>query len=121
MTEKSFQDWFSAAGGVVISGWTQEAVDEDRAAREMVVPPDAAPLIAELKAMVENDPNRGTEHEGAFLDNKTRPRAREIGKALYAMGDHVLMIRAHQEVQRIGGFSFRSLEMAWDGIGDWLG
>ena len=101
-------------GLVTIDLRTPEDIEEEQQAQDMTIPAAAVPLIADLIAMPENDPKRGTEHEGAFLDTKTRPRTIEIGKALHDIGGHTLMRRAHNEVSAKGGFSYRSLEMAWD-------
>lgn len=81
----------------------------------------AGALIEELCAMVENDPHKGTEHASAFLGDETRNRTIAIGKALHRIGGENLMIHACQTVYRVHGVSGRSLDMAWNGIGDWLG
>lgn len=83
---------------------------------------DPQALISELVAMVLNDPHRGTEDEEAFLGMRTRPRTEEIGRQLHSVGGHAAMVEAYDAVRgRHGAGSARSLEMAWDGIGDWLG
>lgn len=80
---------------------------------------EAAGLILELKMMVLNDPHRGTEDETAFFRD-TRPRTREIGQRLYEKGGHNLMLRAYYDIREKFGPSARSLEVNWDGIGEWF-
>ncbi|WP_181788097.1 hypothetical protein [Streptomyces phytophilus] len=49
-------------------------------------------------------------------------RTREIGAELHAMGGKRKMVQAHDDVQAVlGRGPDRELELAWDGIGDWLG
>ena len=79
----------------------------------------AAGLILELKFMVENDPDKGTENETAFFRG-TRPRTREIGQRLYENGGHNLMLRAYYDIRKAYGPSARSLEINWSGIGEWF-
>lgn len=81
----------------------------------------AGALIEELCAMVENDPHKGTEHEAAFLGDATRGRTVAIGKALHKIGGEDLMSHACSVVYKTHGWSGRSLDMAWNGIGEWLG
>jgi hypothetical protein len=106
---------------LVLDLYSPEDREQEERARAMPVPAEAATMIEELCAMVTGDPNRGNQHEGSFLDKKTRPRTVEIGQALCRIGGHELMIKAHFEVSKLKGFSARSLEMAWDGVGDWRG
>lgn len=80
----------------------------------------AGALIEELCAMVANDPHRGTEHEDAFL-GESRGRTVAIGKALHKIGGERLMRKACATVRQAHGWSARSLEMAWNGVGDWRG
>jgi hypothetical protein len=79
----------------------------------------AVRLVQELCDMVENDPNKGTEHETAFFRD-TRPRTREIGAELYALGGHPLMVLAYDMVRLKYGPSARSLEVNWSGVGEWF-
>ena len=85
------------------------------------VPPSeqAFQLVNELCGIVEADPNKGTEHETAFF-HETRPRTREIGTQLYALGGHALMILAYDVVRQKYGPSARSLEVNWSGVGEWF-
>ena len=47
---------------------------------------------------------------------------REIGRALDARGGIALMLNAHRVVsERLGRTAGRELEVAWDGIGEWMG
>lgn len=47
---------------------------------------------------------------------------REVGRELNARGGNKLMLAAHAAVRaRLGGVAARELEMAWDGIGEWMG
>lgn len=49
-------------------------------------------------------------------------RAREIGNSLYEAGGNELMLIAHSKVGGVmGGVAARELEVAWDGIGEWMG
>jgi hypothetical protein len=48
-------------------------------------------------------------------------RTREIGRRLHDRGGRAAMLDAHSEVSCWLYFESRSLEMAWDGIGDWRG
>jgi hypothetical protein len=83
------------------------------------VPDQIENLIAELTAMVESDPARGTENEVSFLEHN-KERTRQIGAALNAIGGHGLMIGVHVIIgQRFSGASARHLEIAWDGVGQW--
>lgn len=58
-----------------------------------------------------------------FLSRSGRDRrTREIGAELHEMGGIRKMREAHDEVRaELGRGPDRELEMAWDGIGDWLG
>jgi hypothetical protein len=79
-------------------------------------------LTAELCAMVENDPDRGTEYESAFLGEATKARTIEIGKELHDICGERAMLMVHAKVfDRCDAQAARMLEMAWDGIGEWLG
>lgn len=123
MADKNFsmEELFKQLGLPVthIDTYTPQDRREESQSRAMTIPAEALPLIAELGAMVENDPARGTEDEGSFLDAKTRPRTREIGAELYAIGGHVLMLRAHHEIHLKYAPSQRMLEAAWNGVGRW--
>lgn len=56
--------------------------------------------------------------EGGAVDKRTV----EIGKRLFEMGGHEMMLRAHAEVRkRLRGSQARELEACWDGIGRWRG
>ena len=47
---------------------------------------------------------------------------RDAGRKLNERGGNKLMLSAHAEVaQRLGGVAARELEVAWDGIGEWMG
>jgi hypothetical protein len=47
---------------------------------------------------------------------------REIGRELNVRGGIDLMLSAHRAVsERLGGTAGRELEVAWDGIGEWMG
>jgi len=47
---------------------------------------------------------------------------REIGRELNERGGIALMLDAHRAVsERLGGTAGRELEVAWDGIGEWMG
>jgi ankyrin repeat protein len=47
---------------------------------------------------------------------------RQIGRALDERGGIALMLEAHRVVsERLGGTAARELEVAWDGIGEWMG
>jgi len=51
--------------------------------------------------------------EGVVLD---------IGRELNARGGNDLMLEAYEVVRaRLGGTAARELEVAWDGIGEWMG
>lgn len=63
-------------------------------------------------------------NRGAFLDgNKTETI--EIGKRLYELNGHDLMVAMHQSVQQQVGIKhsayLRELELCWHGIGEWRG
>jgi hypothetical protein len=79
----------------------------------------ARELVEELARMVEDDPNRGTPHETAFF-HETRVRAREIGGELYELGGHALMVSAYDVIRERYGHSARSLEVNWNGVGEWF-
>jgi len=79
----------------------------------------ARQLVAELCGMVDADPNKGTEFETAFFRD-TRPRTREIGAELYALGGHSLMVLAYDVIRQKHGPSARSLEINWSGVGEWF-
>lgn len=83
------------------------------------LPPEAARLITELVHIVRDDPHKGTEFETAFLEN-TKERTQQIGWKLYELGGHPLMVFAHAVVLDLFGSSARSLEMAWNGCGEWF-
>jgi hypothetical protein len=54
--------------------------------------------------------------------NTGRSRAREIGILLEKEGGNNLMLIAHAKVSSIlGGTAARELEVAWDGVGEWMG
>ncbi|HLX60146.1 MAG TPA: hypothetical protein VKX17_02575 [Planctomycetota bacterium] len=47
---------------------------------------------------------------------------REVGRELNSRGGMKLMLAAHDAVRnRLGGVAARELEVAWDGIGEWMG
>lgn len=79
----------------------------------------AEAFIDELCSMVERDPHRKTEQESAFLGDDTKPRTIAIGKYLYKLGGEKLMGEVCSKVFERHRWSGRSLEMAWNGIGDW--
>jgi hypothetical protein len=82
----------------------------------------AEALIDELCSMVEQDQQKGTEYQSAFLGKKTKDRTVAIGNALLKFGGEDLMVHAYYKVlERHGVMSARMLECSWDGIGDWLG
>src|SRR4051812_21340180 len=55
-------------------------------------------LADELGAMVENDPNWGTEHATAFLGESTKARTVEIGKELHDICGERAMLMVHDDV-----------------------
>ena len=93
-----------------------QAVDNPQATR---IEGRAAELIAELSMMVRDDPHRGTEFEEAFLTH-TKERTRQIGWELFEIGGHNLMLAAHNIIRQLYGPSARSLEVAWDSVGEWF-
>lgn len=118
----SLEELFSEAGLKVttIDLTTPEQREQEERAKAMDIAASAKPLIEELCRMVDEDSKRGTEYESAYLGKATRFRTREIGQVLYEIEGHELMMRAYYEVRnRHGAGSSRSLEMAWDGIGEW--
>jgi hypothetical protein len=63
--------------------------------------------------------------EGTLLGprgSEVRERIRWIGSALNDAGGRKLMLQAHGAVRdRLGAACARELEVAWNGVGDWLG
>ena len=50
-----------------------------------------------------------------------RGRAREIGQQLDQLAGREMMAAAHEVVRfDLGGVAARELELAWDGIGQWI-
>ncbi|KAG0054374.1 hypothetical protein BGZ83_011383 [Gryganskiella cystojenkinii] len=88
----------------------------DRAKNPSVIP-SATDLITELIDV-------GLA-EGALLGprgSEIRERVQSIGSALNDAGGKKLMLQAHKTVRdRLGVTRARELEVAWDGVGDWLG
>ncbi|KAF7170624.1 hypothetical protein CNMCM5623_002995 [Aspergillus felis] len=79
--------------------------------------PSAADLITELIDL--------GHAEGALLaprGSELRGRVRSIGSVLNDAGGKKLMLQAHEAVRdRLGATCAHQLEVAWDGVGDWLG
>ncbi|GAA2657359.1 hypothetical protein GCM10010400_13560 [Streptomyces aculeolatus] len=98
-------------GGVDTPPWVAEA---ERRRRETDPDHRMRLLVAEL---IEIGLSRG------FLTRTGKDRrTREIGAELHRMGGKRRMVRAHDDVQAVlGRGPDRELELAWDGIGDWLG
>lgn len=86
-------------------------------AKNPSVTPSAADLITELIDV-------GLA-EGALLAPKgseLQERVQSVGSALNDAGGKKLMLQAHETVRdRLGATRARELEVAWDGVGDWLG
>jgi hypothetical protein len=81
---------------------------------------DAHRLIRELIEVGTRVPG-DTETASRFL-TKGRKRTVQIGEDLNRLGGMTLMLEAHGQVQNhLGHIPARELEVAWDGIGDWLG
>ncbi|CAI7597383.1 unnamed protein product [Penicillium pancosmium] len=81
------------------------------------VTPSAADLITELIDIGHAEAAllgpRGSELWG---------HVRSIGSALNHAGGKKLMLQAHEAVRdRLGAIRARELDVAWDGVGDWLG
>jgi hypothetical protein len=86
-------------------------------AKNPSVTPSAAELITELIDV--------GHAEGSLLappGSELRGRIQSIGSALNHAGGKKLMLKAHGAVRdRLGATFARELEVAWDGVGDWLG
>jgi hypothetical protein len=86
-------------------------------AKNPSVTPSAADLITELIDI--------GHAEGVLLaprGSELWGRVRSIGSALNDTGGKKLMLQAHETVRdRLGASRARELEVAWDGVGDWLG
>ena len=83
-------------------------------------PTDIKQLINELVEVGRKYPPDG-QSASRYL-NAARSRAREIGQSLYEKGDNALMLFAHANVcATLGGVAARELEVAWNGIGEWMG
>ncbi|MFW6722569.1 hypothetical protein ACHZ98_20860 [Streptomyces sp. MAR4 CNY-716] len=97
--------------GVDTPPWVAEA---ERRRRETDPDHRTRLLVAEL---IETGLSRG------FLSRTGKDRrTREIGAELHRMGGKRRMVQAHDDVQAVlGRGPDRELELAWDGIGDWLG
>lgn len=67
------------------------------------------PLVAELVAIGQR---------GDFLRNE---RVVEIGREFDRRGGMTAMLAAHEQVSYWCPTQARALEMAWGGIGDWMG
>ena len=82
-------------------------------------PEEIMMLIEELIRVGQKAPDgRST---STFL-NIGKARAREIGERLNQIDGNELMLAVHSRVsQSLGGSSGRELEVAWDGIGEWMG
>lgn len=91
---------------------------------------EVADLVTELIAMAVNDPNVNNEHAHCWLGKEQRPRTIEIGERLNEIGGFDLMYTIHDLVrQQLEGWGkidnvgslMRMLDMAWNGVGEWLG
>lgn len=96
------------------------SIPAERALERAKIPsvvPSAAELITELIDI--------GHAEGALLapgGSELRGRVRSIESALNDAGGKKLMLQAHEAVRgRFKPTIARELEVAWDGVGDWLG
>jgi len=97
----------------------QEGEAKQEALSKIEVDQASAVLIKELIAVGRSTrPGSGS----TLYLSSSKARAREIGTMLNERAGLDLMLRAHQDAQRaLGGASGRELEVAWNGIGEWLG
>lgn len=81
----------------------------------------ARTLIAELVSIGQKDASDGPGSSSRFL-RQAKLRARAIGEQLNALGGNDYMLAGHEQVrQTLGAVAARELEVAWNGIGEWLG
>ena len=71
-----------------------------------------AALIEKLVALGRKTPD--AQSSSTYL-NVGREGACQLGRELYELGGHELMLRAHEDV------AGRELEVCWSGIGQWAG
>ena len=90
--------------------------------RPMVVKDASArAVIAELVSIGQKDASDRPGASSRFL-RQAKSRAREIGEQLNALGGNDYMLAGHEAVrQTLGAVAARELEVAWNGIGEWLG
>jgi hypothetical protein len=79
-----------------------------------------AALIDELIQIGRTQPSEWPGCSSRFL-SEAKGRARQIGSQLHELGGKGYMLAAHQPIrQALGPVGARELEMAWDGIGNWM-
>jgi hypothetical protein len=75
-------------------------------------------IYLELLQISNSDPHSiEDEDRSSFMDDKVKPRARELGEELNRISGFSLM---QYVCDSMPDYDIRLLECAWDGIGDWM-